>query len=225
MIGDWCNLLIYSIIIVDGDSGVLLLEKPMKALDKDHKISPELLAGFFKALNSMIDDIQISMKKGRDVSNMTRAVTSEGSSIILHYQPQARVLLCSISDPDDDENKIREILRDLGKRFWQKHRGDLELFRKEGVKNIFNSFSVDLDTYSLEGKVAESFPKTMITKMALERVKTMGVIDENQYRIALLCDGKNSALKIARELDISRDMVNIYLKKLEDVDIIKFKGR
>ncbi|MHA1340080.1 MAG: hypothetical protein ACTSRZ_12345 [Promethearchaeota archaeon] len=213
--------MIYSVIIVDADSGILILEKQMKILDKRDKISPDVLAGFFRALNNMIDDIQHFMKKGRDVSNMTRTVASEGSTIILHYQPQARILICSISDPDDDEERIKEILKNLGKRFWLKHRGDLNIFRKENIREIFNSFSIDIENFTLNGRVAERFPKLLVGKMALDRIRTMGIIDNTEYKIANLCDGKTSALKIAKELELSKENVFRALHRLEDVDIIK----
>jgi hypothetical protein len=102
---------------VDADSGILLLEKKLKTR-KGNDVSADALANFFGELNGMIDDIQKSMKKGRDVSNMTRVVSSENSSISLHYQPKARVLVCAISDPDDDVERITQNLKLLGKRFW-----------------------------------------------------------------------------------------------------------
>jgi len=212
--------MIYSIILVDGDSGILLLEKQMKDLDKK-SLSSDVLAGFFKALNGMIDEIQIFIKKGRDVSNMTREVNSENSRIILHYMPEARVLICSISDPDDDAEKIIETLRILAKRFWLKHRSDIEKFRKDSLRDIFNSFSVDIDTYTLEGRVAESFPKVIISDMALERVKMMGIVDATEYKVIKMCNGKTSALKISKDLEISLDKVKLILNKLGELDLVK----
>lgn len=213
--------MIYSVIVVDGDSGILLLEKPMVDMETTKKVSPDVLAGFFKALNSMIDDIQHSMKKGRDVSNMTRVVSSEGSTIVLYYQPQARILICSISDPDDNREKIMEVLQILGKRFWLKHRSDLDVFRRENIRDIFNSFSVEIDTYTLEGKVAEKFPKLLVGKNTLNRIKTMGVISDQDYEVARLCDGKTSSFKISRILELSEDAIKRNLNKLEDVDVVK----
>ncbi|MHA1727192.1 MAG: hypothetical protein ACTSWY_00490 [Promethearchaeota archaeon] len=213
--------MIYSIIIIDAESGILLLENKIKVLDKTDRINSEILGGFFKALNDMIDEIQKSMKKGRDVSNMTRVIDSEASTIILHYQPFARVLFCSISDPDDDREKIIEILKILGKRFWKKHRVDIGKFRQENIRDIFNSFKVDIEIYSLEGKAAEKFPKCLIAEMALERVFTMGMVEKMSYEIAKLCDGKTSILKISKKLDASIDNIKRGLNKLEDIDIVK----
>ena len=212
--------MIYSIILVDADSGILLLEKKLK-VQKSSDVSADALANFFGELNTMIDDIQKSMKKGRDVSNMTRVVASENSSISLHYQPNARVLICSISDPDDDVEKITQNLKLVGKRFWLKHKTDLEIFRKENLRDIFNPFGVDIETITLGGKIGEKFPKLLIAEPALERIKMMGIINGEEYNVANLCDGKTSALKIAKKLEFSTSKTKKVLNKLEDLDVVK----
>ncbi|MHA1821828.1 MAG: hypothetical protein ACTSU2_11135 [Promethearchaeota archaeon] len=214
--------MIYLILIIDGDSGILLIERQYKPLEKKkNNLNAEILAGFFKAVNKMIDEIQFAMKKGRDVSNMTRLLEGENSLIIIYYQPIARVLVCAISDPDDNHDEIIGILKTLGKRFWAKHRRDLDLFRKEGNRERFSSFGIEIDTYSLEGKVAEKFPKLLIALQALERVKMMGVIDDLEYKVAKICNGKNSVLKISKELGKSEDDIKKILNKLAEFDIIK----
>jgi hypothetical protein len=205
---------------VDADSGILLLEKKLKTR-KGNDVSADALANFFGELNGMIDDIQKSMKKGRDVSNMNRVVSSENSSISLHYQPKARVLVCAISDPDDDVERITQNLRLLGKRFWLKHKTDLEIFRKENIREIFNPFGVDLETLSNGGRIGEKFPKLIIAEPALERIKMMGIINMDEYNVANLCDGKTSALRISKELEISSDSAKKVLNKLEELDVVK----
>lgn len=212
--------MIYSIILVDADSGILLLEKKLKTR-KGNEVSADALANFFGELNGMIDDIQKSMKKGRDVSNMTRVVSSENSSITLHYQPLARVLVCAISDPDDDVERITQNLKLIGKRFWLKHKTDLEIFRKENVREIFNTFGVDIETISVGGKIGEKFPKLIIAEPALERIKMMGIINMDEYEVANLCDGKTSALTISKKLEISSENAKKVLNKLEELDVVK----
>ena len=212
--------MIYSIILVDADSGILLLEKKLKS-SKTNDVSPDVLASFFGELNGMIDDIQKSMKKGRDVSNMTRVVSSENSSVLLHYQPKARVLVCAISDPDDDVERITQNLKVLGKRFWLKHKTDLEIFRKENIREIFNPFGVEIETQTLGGRVGEKFPKLLIAEPALERIKMMGIINMDEYNVANLCDGKTSALKISKRLELTSNDTKKVLIKLEDLDVIK----
>jgi hypothetical protein len=212
--------MIYSIILVDADSGILLLEKKLKS-SKTNDVPPDVLASFFGELNGMIDDIQKSMKKGRDISNMTRVVSSENSSVLLHYQPKARVLVCAISDPDDDVERITQNLKILGKRFWLKHKTDLEIFRKENIREIFNPFGVDIETITIGGKIGEKFPKLIIAEQALERIKMMGIINMEEYNVANLCDGKTSALKISKKLELTSNETKKILNKLEDLDVIK----
>ncbi len=209
---------------MDADSGILLLEKKLKS-QKVNDVSADALANFFGELNVMIDDIQKSMKKGRDVASSenlsSRVVSSENSSIILHYQPNARVLVCAISDADDDVERITQNLKLIGKRFWLKHKTDLEIFRKENIREIFNTFGVDIETISVGGKIGEKFPKLIIAEPALERIKMMGIINMDEYNVANLCDGKTSTLKISKNLKISSEQAKKVLNKLEELDVVK----
>ena len=50
----------------------------------------------------------------------------------------------------------------------------------------------------------------------------MGMINEEDFQVALKCSGEASPLKIARTLSKSRNDVNNVLKKLEELDIVSF---
>ena len=52
--------MIYKIYLVDGDSGILISENIFKAFSKEKDIETEIITGFFKAVNSMIDEIQFA---------------------------------------------------------------------------------------------------------------------------------------------------------------------
>ena len=147
---------------------------------------------------------------------------SESSAIIIYYHPQSRIFVCSISDADDDIEKIKETLRKIGERFWKKHQSDLETFRTTSMEKIrIQTFSADIENLSLGGRIAEIFPKLLInTKSVLERIQTMGIINDFEFQIALKCTGKNSPLKISRMHDKTRNEIYEVLKKLEQLDII-----
>jgi len=49
----------------------------------------------------------------------------------------------------------------------------------------------------------------------------MGMINDFDFQIALLCTGKNSPLKISRMLSLKRNEIDDALKKLEQLDIVK----
>ncbi|HMF33861.1 MAG TPA: hypothetical protein VKK79_20720 [Candidatus Lokiarchaeia archaeon] len=219
--------MIFGIFIVDGASGILIVEarfRPLQAKgDATTSMESDVLAAFFSAVNTMVDDLQESMRKGRDVSNMNRILTSENSTILLHYQPNARVLICAIADPDDDSEVIIKVLRQIGKRFWKKHRKDLEVFRALSENRVFSSFVIDIENLTRGGKVGEVNVNLQIAKTALERVLAMGVITENEFQVAKAVQEFHTPLEIAKHVGIVASEVNNLLKKLAELDIVKIQ--
>jgi len=204
--------------LIDGDNGISLFEATFKELKK---IQDEILTGFFNAINKTIDAIQESMAKGRRVNEMNRVVESEDSTIFIYYHPLSRILFCSISDADDDTEKIKEVIHKIANRFWKKHQSDLKVFRTTTEKSRFQTLNADIENLTIGGKIAEVFPKLLVAKNVLEKVLTMGMINNFEFQIALLCTGKNSPLKISRNLHKKRSEIYDALKKLEKLDIIR----
>ena len=56
----------------------------------------------------------------------------------------------------------------------------------------------------------------------MEKILAMGMINDYDFQVALKCTGKASPLRIARDLGKTRNYVNEVLKRLEQLDIIKF---
>ncbi|MHA1998832.1 MAG: hypothetical protein ACTSU9_11975 [Promethearchaeota archaeon] len=217
--------MIYQFMIIDGDSGILIFEKNFKILKKPKtshsNLGSGVIAEFFAAINTFIDEIQAAMRKGRDVSNMNRTLLAENSTVTLVFQPMARVLISCISDPDDDTEIIIAACRRIGVRFWKKHRENLDNFRTTLDKNPFNSFIPDVELTLRDGHVAELFPILQINHKTLHRITLMGVIDDDEYKIAKLLNGKTSTFQIARTLKLTRKEIMTVLSKLESLDIIK----
>ncbi len=210
--------MIYKAYLIDGDNGISLFESTFKELKK---IQDDILTGFFNAINKTIDVIQESMAKGRRVNEMNRVIESEDSTIVIYYHPLSRILFCSISDADDDTEKIKEVIHKIAIRFWKKHQSDLKVFRATTEKGRFQTLNADIENLTRGGKIAEIFPKLLVAKSVLDKVLTMGMIDDFDFQIALLCTEKNSPLKISRKLSLKKNEVNDVLKKLEQLDIIK----
>ncbi|MBN2152291.1 MAG: hypothetical protein JW839_12645 [Candidatus Lokiarchaeota archaeon] len=217
--------MIYSLYLVDGDSAVLLLEKvfqPLKRPTSQRDLGSGVIAEFFAAVNSFIDEIQAAMRKGRDISNMNRTLLAENSAVTMHYQPEARVLVSAISDPDDDIDVIIAASKKIAERFWKKHRESLEESRLHADKVVFKAFLPDIEMVLHDGKIAEIFPRLQIPIKTLQRINAMGVISNDEYQVALLIDGKTmSPLAIAKKLGKSKGEVMDVLKKFEGLDIIK----
>ncbi|MCK4238812.1 MAG: hypothetical protein KAX33_06805, partial [Candidatus Lokiarchaeota archaeon] len=169
--------MIYKVFLIDGDAGILILEKSFKEFNKSKNLKTELLTDFFKEVNKMVDDIQDAMTKGKGVGDTNRIISGEYSTIIMYYHPLSHVLFCSISDEDDDKEKLIEILQNFGLKFYEKHEKDLKKFRKTSEKNYFLSFIDEIDVLSVGGRGAEILPKLIIAKNILERIKNMGIIN------------------------------------------------
>ncbi|MFX1447749.1 MAG: hypothetical protein ACFFCG_06395 [Promethearchaeota archaeon] len=162
------------------------------------------------------------MVKGGNKEDMMRVVESENSTIILIYHPPSRILFCSISDPDDDVDKTIEVIHKIMSRFWKKHQSDIKVFRTTTQKSRFQTIIADIENLCQGGKIAEVFPKLLVVKKVLEKIMSMGMINEEDFQIALRCTGETSPLRIARSLGKTRNDVNNILKKLEELDIVNF---
>ncbi len=212
--------MIYSVYLIDADSGILLLERSFKSLEKQKSPGAILITQFFKEINTLINDIQSAMRKGRDVRNMNRILSSEQSSLFLHFQPEGHILVCAVSDPEDETEEIVAALKKIGNRFWQKFRHSIEAFRKGGEKKDFNAFIVDIDNTTLNGKVALHFPQLHVNKKSLLRLIEMGAISQIEFDVAMLCTGENTKYHIMKQTDLSMFRVTQILHKLERLDIL-----
>lgn len=213
--------MIYKVFLIDGDAGILILEKSFKEFNKSKNLKTELLTDFFKEVNKMIDDLQDAMTKGSRVGDTNRIISGDYSTIIMYYHSLSHVLFCSISDDDDDKEKLIEILQNCGLTFYKKHENDLKKFRKTSEKNYFLSFIDEIDVLSVGGRGAEILPKLIIAKNVLERIKNMGIINNKELKIALECNGKKSPLRISRIFNTIESKIRESLKKLENLEIIK----
>jgi len=98
------------------------------------------------------------MVKGRNVNEITRIVESENSTIIIIYHPLSRILFCSISDADDDVDKLIEVIKKIINRFWKKHKSDIKIFRTTSEKSRFQTIIADIENLTRGGTLAEVFP-------------------------------------------------------------------
>ncbi|MBN1800049.1 MAG: hypothetical protein JW891_00995 [Candidatus Lokiarchaeota archaeon] len=207
--------------MIDSNSGISLLESSFKEF-KDNKAEEGLFPGFFNAINRTIDSVQAAMSTGRKIDEILRIVEAEDSIIVIFFHPESAILFCSISDADDDISCLKDIMRKIATRFWKRHKADLKIFRSTTDKSKFQSLIVDIENLTMGGKIAEFFPKLLVVKGVLDKILSMGLIDEIDYRIASKCDGMNSPLKIAKELYEDRLKIRESIVKLKNLDIISF---
>lgn len=206
--------------MIDVFSGVSLLEIPFKEFQTSDKNI--IFSKFFELINRTIDDIRIEISKNNITHEFTNVFESNDSSFLIYYQPLAGILFCSISDVDDDTDKISEAIKRITHRFMKKHRTNLKLYRDTTEQTRFQTFTADIENFMLGGRIAEVFPKLLIARGALEKINEASIISELELEIALLCDGKNSPFRISKNYqDMNKVEINKILKKLEQLDIIK----
>lgn len=212
--------MIYKIYLIDGDNGISILETTFKKF-KEGTLDNDLIPGFFKEINKIIDHIQEAMTKGERENEIIRVVESESATIIIYFYPLPRILFCSISDADDDSDKTIEVIHTIANRFYKKHQSEIKIFRSTTEKSSFKTFIADIESLTHNGHIAEVFPKLLIIQKVLERILNMGVISDFEFHVAILCSGNNSPLQISRMLGKSKMEIAEALKKLEELDIIK----
>ena len=212
--------MIYKIYLIDGDNGISILEASFKDF-KEGKINKDIIPGFFKEINRIIDNIQDAMAKGEKKDELLRTVESENSSIIIFYHPDSRILFCSISDADDNTDSLIEVIRKIAIRFWKKHKSDIEVFRNTTEKSRFHTIITDIENLTHGGTIAEVFPKLLIVESVLKKIVSMGMISKDDFQIAIKCNGKTSPLEISRIFGKTKLEIYESLKKLEQLDIIQ----
>lgn len=160
------------------------------------------------------------MAKGNKSDEMTRIIESENSTILIYFHLDSRILFCAISDADDDIDKLLGAIIKISSRFCKKHMSDIDTFRTTTEKSRFQTFITDIENLTQGGTIAETFPKLLIIENVLKKIKSMGMITEDEFQVALNCSGRNSPLKIARIFNKTRNEINELLRKLEQLDII-----
>jgi hypothetical protein len=211
--------LIYKIYLIDANNGISILESTFKEF-QDKNINTDLFPGFFNIINKIIDKVQKAILKNEKIDEMIRVVEAESAAILIFFHPESKVLFCSISDEDDDISKLKDVMRKIGIRFWKKHRSDLRLFRSTSNKSKFQSLIVDIENLTMGGKIAEVFPNLLVVPSVLDKIYSMGLINDKDYKIASKCNGKTSPHKLSRILDTSKEDLYAILKKLKELDLI-----
>ena len=206
--------------MIDGDNGILILDSTFKKF-AENKLDDDLIPEFFKEINKIIDQIQEAMLKGEKGNDIIRVLESESSTIIIYFYPLPRILFCSISDADDDSDKLIEVIHKIANRFYKKHQSDINIFRTASENTSFKTFTADIENLTHNGHIGEIFPQLLIVKNVLEKILSMGMISDFEFHVALLCNGANSPLKISRMLHKSKLEIAEGLRKLQELDIIK----
>ena len=180
-----------------------LLERVIKEIDQKDKLKKQELE--IKNHNKLLNNI---------ISNLPNYISWKDNNF--------KYLGCNINYAklfklNKPANIVGKTDYDLGL-----NKSDIKLFRTTSEKSRFQTIIADIENLCQGGRVAEVFPKLLVVEKVLHKIVSMGMINEEELRVALKCTGKTSPLRIARELAKSRNDVNNILHKLEQLDIVNF---
>ncbi|MBY9006246.1 MAG: hypothetical protein KGD63_05770 [Candidatus Lokiarchaeota archaeon] len=212
--------MIYKIYLIDGDNGISLLNTTFKKFKKP-EIEKIVFEDFFNAINTTIDNIHKAISEDKETNKIIKLIETISSTILLFYHPISRILICSISDEEDNIEKLKESIYKIMNRFWQKYKSELELYRSTTDKTKFQIFKVDIEILTMGGEIAVEYPKLIIIKNVLNNIRSMGIINDLDYLVAMNCSGTNSPLEISRMLEKTKFEIHEVLNKLESLKIIK----
>lgn len=200
--------MIHNIYVIDAESGICLLSRKYGSIELDENI----VSGYFAAIRDFIGEI--AQDKGKPLRERARLIDMGVYDIV--YVHSDDVLAVACIDKRDDENIVRKALEDITQRFTSQFEN--ELSEATGEIAIFNSFRPTLDEVLMDGTVGEFLPvlKRRIPKMVL----SLGMIDEDAYKIAEFCDGTRTPEDIADEAQMDLPTVLRDLDKLERLGLI-----
>ena len=188
---------------------------------KKPEIEKIVFEDFFNAINTTIDNIHKAISEDKETNKIIKLIETISSTILLFYHPISRILICSISDEEDNIEKLKESIYKIMNRFWQKYKSELELYRSTTDKTKFQIFKVDIEILTMGGEIAVEYPKLIIIKNVLNNIRSMGIINDLDYLVAMNCSGTNSPLEISRMLEKTKFEIHEVLNKLESLKIIK----
>ncbi len=203
-----------------------LIEHNFAPIDPEQFKSPRnaVFDEFFTNIGKTLRQIQAESNNVAKNSEFTRILVIEGFNVIIYYCGIGEFVICSINDLDDDKEKILDALQSLARRFHQKHRTDLQEFRYSNQINMFKPFKIDIINLSLKGTIGEEYPRLIVNKNTIDRLRKMSIITEEEYSIAEQCDGSKTPYKIAHLLDIDYDEIKRAMEKMKNLDIIEQKN-
>lgn len=200
--------MIHNVYIIDAESGICLLSRKYGSIELDENI----VSGYFAAIRNFVGEIV--QDGGKPTEDRARLIDMGVYDIV--YVHSNYVLAVACIDKRDDENIVRKALEDIAKIFGSKFENELR--ESTGEVAIFRDFGSVMDRLLMNGTVGELLPvtKRKIPKMAL----SLGMIDEETYRIAEFCDGTKTPEDIADAAQINLPAVLNNLERLEKMGLI-----
>ena len=213
--------------IIDAKTGLPIIQRQFRSSSKHNVLFFNTIARIIDEIHKQTLDLSQDPKNvkyltpKKSLGNFTRIEVLNEMNIIFHLDFNTNILIAIIADLEDNQTKLIHILETLSRRFCTRYNHLLPKFRHTGKNQPFQSFNIEIDMFTLSGKIAETFPKLLIKPASLERLVKMETITRTEQKIAQLCLGKQSSVQISKELNLDYSFVNQSIEHLSRIDILK----
>lgn len=198
------KLLIHNVYLIKANSGLCLFSRKYGGID----FNEDLIAGFLTALK----DFATEVTGGEGI---IKVLDMNAYNVCLAFREG--LMISAAADKADDKNLAMKAMAEVLNQFHNKY--DLENW--DGNIKMFEQFAVTIDDILDNGKIAVVdvwIPK--LKKQLPKMILKMGTINNFEFDVANLCDGKRTSDDIAEELGVQQDEVVLALEKLKKLKLI-----
>ena len=176
---------------------------------------------FFNAIAYVVDDIRTNIRENQHIENLSRILVIDPFTILIHYTTKGNFLVCAVADADDQKDIILQVIESLARRFLAKFPLEIEKFRMTNFDTPFNSFTIEIEMLTMNGKIGQNLPKLIVTDSTLTRLQQMQTITSTEMQIAQRSTGFSAPSRIAQDMEIQYDDVVNALNRLSNLDLVK----
>ncbi|MHA1378026.1 MAG: hypothetical protein ACTSRG_06555 [Candidatus Helarchaeota archaeon] len=174
------------------------------------QFNEDLISGFLTALR----DFSREVTGGEGV---IRVLDMKSYNVILVFREN--LMIAAGVDKHDNKNIAMSALRKVLDKFTEKY----DLKDWDGNISIFKDFLSDIDIILENGKISDiPVPYPKLKKKLPKMIIRMGTIDDFEYKIAHMCDGKKTADDIAEETGKTQEQILMVIEKLKNLGLIDF---
>ena len=198
--------MIQNLYIIRSASGLCLLSRKYGEI----QFNEDLISGFLTALR----DFSKEVTGGEGI---IRVLDMKSYNVILVFKEN--LMIAAGIDKHDNKNIAMSALKKVLDIFSDKYNLD----NWDGNITIFKDFSPYIDEILETGKISDiPVPYPKLKKKLPKMIIRMGTIDEFEYQVAHLCDGKKTADDVAEELGKTQEQILIVLEKLKGLGLVEF---
>ena len=198
------KLLIHNVYLIKANSGLCLFSRKYGRID----FNEDLIAGFLTALKDFANEVTGG-------EGIIKVLDMNAYNVCLAFREG--LMISAAADKSDDKNLAMKAMGEVLNQFHQKF--DLENW--DGNIKMFEPFTSTVDEILDAGKIAEIeiwIPK--LKKKLPKMILKMGTINNFEFDVANLCNGKKTSDDIAEELGVPQDEVVLALEKLKKLKLI-----